>query len=254
VGGGRGAAVITVLVPPGLVTHGAAAGRRERLDDSEQHHLRVRRVREGEHVALRDGAGLVGIGRIAMVGKTWEVEIENAERRARPAALTLAVGAGDRERFGWVVDKAVELGVTRIVPLVTARAENVANRVRDSHVDKLRRQALEATKQCGAAWAVGVDEPAVLAAFIKRNETERNEPGLRWLADPAGDAPPGALDEVAVTIVVGPEGGLEDQERTALVDAGFHPLALAAHTLRFETAALAAAAMVATARLRGTHG
>jgi 16S rRNA (uracil1498-N3)-methyltransferase len=254
VGGGRGAAVITVLVPPGLVPPGLATGRRERLDDAEQHHLRVRRAHDGERVALRDGAGLVGIGRIAIVGKAWEVEIENAERRARPAALTLAVGTGDRERFGWVVEKAVELGVTRIVPLVTARAGAVATRIRDSHVEKLRRQALEATKQCGAAWAVEVEVPKALAAFVERNEIERNEPGVRWLADAAGDVPPAALDSVAVTIVIGPEGGLEDQERTVLVGAGYRPLALSAQTLRFETAALAAAAAVATARLRGTHG
>jgi 16S rRNA (uracil1498-N3)-methyltransferase len=254
VGGGRGAAVITVLVPPGVVTPGGEAGRRARLDDGEQHHLRVRRAHDGERVALRDGAGLVGTGRIAIVGKAWEVEIESTERRARPAALTLAVGAGDRERFGWVVEKAGELGATRIVPLVTARAGDVASRVRDSHVERLRRQALEATKQCGAAWAVEVDEPAALAAFIERNESERNEPGLRWLADATGEAPPAALDGVAVTIVIGPEGGLEDQERATLLDAGFRPLALAAHTLRFETAALAAAAAVSAARLRGTHG
>jgi 16S rRNA (uracil1498-N3)-methyltransferase len=254
VGGGRGAAVITVLVPPGVVTPGGAAGRRERLDDGEQHHLRVRRAHDGERVALRDGAGLVGIGRIAIVGKAWEVEIESAERRARPAALALAVGAGDRERFGWVVEKAVELGATRIVPLVTARAGAVATRIRDTHVEKFRRQALEATKQCGAAWAAEVDDPTALAAFIERSEIERNEPGLRWLADAAGEAPPATLDGIAVTIVIGPEGGLEDQERAALLDAGFRPLALAAHTLRFETAALAAAAAVASARLRGTHG
>jgi 16S rRNA (uracil1498-N3)-methyltransferase len=254
VGGGRGATVITVLVPPGVVTPGGAAGHRERLDDEEQHHLRVRRAHDGERVALRDGAGLVGIGRVAIVGKAWEVEIESAQRRARPAALLLAVGAGDRERFGWVVEKAVELGATRIVPLVTARAGAVATRIRDNHVEKLRRQALEATKQCGAAWAVEVDAPATLAAFIERNETERNEPRLRWLADAAGEAPPGTLDRIAVTIVIGPEGGLEDQERAALLGAGFRPLALAAHSLRFETAAVAAAAAVTAARLRGTHG
>jgi 16S rRNA (uracil1498-N3)-methyltransferase len=254
VGGGRGAAVITVLVPPGVVSPGAGLGRRERLDDAEQHHLRVRRAQEGERVAVRDGAGLVGTGRIAIVGKAWEVEIENAERRARPATLTLVVGAGDRERFSWLVEKAVELGATRIIPLVTARAGTVATRVRDNHIEKFRRQALEATKQCGAAWTVEVEEPATLAGFIQRSEIERHEPGLRWLADAAGDAPPATLDGVAVTIVIGPEGGLEDPERAALLGAGFRPLALAAHTLRFETAALAAAAAVTAARLRGTHG
>jgi 16S rRNA (uracil1498-N3)-methyltransferase len=236
--------VITVLVPPG-----AAGGRRERLDDAEQHHLRVRRARDGERVALRDGAGLVGVGRIAIVGRAWEVEIEHAERRPRPAALTLALGAGDRERFGWVVEKAVELDVTRIVPLVTARTADVATRLRESHLDKLRRQALEATKQCGAAWAMDVEAPETLEAFAARKE-----PGLRWLADAAGEPPPASLDGSAVSVVVGPEGGLEDQERTALVGAGYRPLALSAQTLRFETAALAAASVVASARLRGRHG
>jgi 16S rRNA (uracil1498-N3)-methyltransferase len=182
------------------------------------------------------------------------VEIESAERRVRPAVLTLAVGAGDRARFGWLVEKAVELGATRIIPLVTARAGAVATRIRDNHVEKFRRQALESTKQCGAAWAVEVDDPTALAAFIERSEIERNEPGLRWLADAAGEAPPATLDGIAVTIAIGPEGGLDDQERAALLGAGFRPRALAAHTLRFETAALAAAAVVATARLRGIHG
>ena len=249
VGRGGRAAVITVLLPPGVVAPGATAGRRECLDDAEEHHLRVRRAQDGERVALRDGAGLVGLGRIALMGKAWEVEIEEAERRARPAALTLAVGAGDRERFGWLVEKAVELGVTRIVPLVTARTANVATRLRESHLEKLRRQALEATKQCGAAWAPDVEPPETLEAFAARAAA-----GLRWLADAAGEPPPASLDGSAVSVVVGPEGGLEAGELALLVSAGYRPLALSAHTLRFETAALAAASAVTTARLRGTHG
>ena len=88
--------MITVLVPPGVVTPGAGAGRRERLDDAEQHHLRVRRALEGERVALRDGAGLVGIGRIAIVGKAWEVEVENAERNGVTTVVDFLDGdAGD---------------------------------------------------------------------------------------------------------------------------------------------------------------
>jgi 16S rRNA (uracil1498-N3)-methyltransferase len=249
VGGGGSAAVITVLLAPEVDASAATPGRRERLDDSEQHHLRVRRARDGEHVALRDGAGLVGIGRIAVVGKAWEVEIESAERHAPPAALLLAVGAGDRERFAWVVEKSVELGVTRIVPLVTARSADVASRLRTSQLEKLRRQALETVKQCGAAWTAQVEAPETLERFAARQE-----PGLHWLADAAGAPPPASLDGSAVTVVVGPEGGLEDEERAMLLGAGYRPLALAAHTLRFETAALAAASAVTTARLRGTYG
>jgi 16S rRNA (uracil1498-N3)-methyltransferase len=244
VGRRGGAAVITLLVPPG-----AALGRREAVDEAEGHHLRVRRVTAGELVAIRDGAGLVGTGRLAAEGRDWAVEVEAVERRPRPAELTLAIGAGDRDRFAWVVEKAVELGATSVVPLETERTAGVATRVRDSHLPKLRRQALEAIKQCGAAWALEVDEPQSLAEFIARTE-----PGVHWLADASGAAPPGALDAAPVTVVVGPEGGLTEPERASLLSAGYRPLALAPHTLRFETAALAAAAVVTTARLRGMHG
>jgi 16S rRNA (uracil1498-N3)-methyltransferase len=236
--------VITLLVPPG-----AATGRRERPDEHEQHHLRVRRAAAGERVALRDGAGMVGTGRLVTVGSTWEVDVESVERHAPPAPLTLAVGAGDRERFAWLVEKAVELGATRIVPLVTAHTGGVASRLRDGHLEKLRRRALEATKQCGAAWALEVAEPEGLETFVTGDA-----PGHRWLADGAGDPPPADLDAAPVTIIIGPEGGLGGEERAEVVAAGFRPVTFGAHTLRFETAALAAAAAVTIARLRRTHG
>lgn len=243
-GRGGGPAVITVLVSPGAV-----AGRREQLDEAEQHHLRVRRAQPGEVVGLRDGAGLVGTGRLVAAGRDWQVDVESADSSARPPELTLAVGAGDRERFAWLVEKAAELGVTRVVPIETGRTGGVATRVREQHLARLRRQALEAIKQCGAAWATEVSAPIELADFAQHPPS-----GTHWLADAAGDVPPGTLDGTPVTVVVGPEGGLSDEERAALAATGFRPVALAPHTLRFETAALAAAAVVSTARLRGTHG
>ena len=254
-GGGRGAAVITVLLPVGVVESPSRGnGERARPDEGEQHHLRVRRAREGERVALRDGAGLVATGRLALAGKAWEVEIEAAERRPRPAELTLVVGAGDRERFGWVVEKAAELGATRVVPLMTVRSRDVGSRVKESHLEKLRRVALEATKQCGSAWAVDVAAPAALEDILQGAAGDGFEVMHRWLAHETGAPPPPSLDATPVIVVVGPEGGLEDGERRVAEAAGFRPTALSPHTLRFETAALAAAAVVSAARLRGTHG
>ncbi len=243
-GGGGGAAVITVLVPRGVTP-----GRREQVDEGEGHHLRVRRARVGEVVALRDGAGLVGTGRLALSGREWLVDVDTAERHARPAELRLAVGAGDRDRFAWVVEKAAELGATAVSPLETERTGGVAHRVRETHLTRLRRQALEATKQCGAAWAIDVDAPASLAQFATRVH-----PGHIWLADAEGLPPPPVLNGEAVTVVIGPEGGLSTAERATLLAAGYRPTALGPHTLRFDTAALAAAAAVTAARLRGTHG
>jgi 16S rRNA (uracil1498-N3)-methyltransferase len=227
----------------------AAIGQRGKVAEGEAHHLRVRRVRDGEVVSIRDGAGLVGTGRLVKVGKAWEVEVETLERRLAPPDLTLAVGAGDRERFAWVVEKAVELGVTTLVPLETERTLGVATRVRPLHLAKLRRQALEAVKQSGNPWACALEEPVELERFLSRERTGRS-----WLADAAGGPFPESLDGSPCTIVVGPEGGLTERERAAAIEAGFAPVSLGPNMLRFETAAMAAAVVVEAARQRGIHG
>lgn len=234
-----------VLVPPGS----AVVGRRTSLDQSEAHHLRVRRARADEPVEVLDGVGLTGTGRLVRAGEEWLVEIQTADRRPALPELTLAVAAGDRERFTWMAEKAVELGVTRIVPLETARTAGVASRLRVNHTAKLRRLILEATKQCGASWAPAVEEPVPLAEYIGRLVE-----GALWLADPSGNVPSAILDNGALTVLVGPEGGFTTEERAAILASGYHPVVLGSNTLRFESAALAAAAVAVTARMRGNDG
>ena len=242
VGGGRQPAVIAVLVPPGGGTRGGVC----RLDENEAHHLRVRRAQAGERVALRDGVGLVGSGTLARDGEAWAVEIERTESAPRPPELVLAVGAGDRDRFAWLVEKAAELGVTAIVPIETSRTAGVATRLTARHLEKLRRQALEAIKQSGTPWATLVEDPATLERFLAEPR-----PGEKWLADAVGRSPAPTLGADPVIVLVGPEGGFAAEEREAAIAAGYHPMKLGAHTLRFETAAIAAAAVVNAARLRG---
>ena len=234
-----------VLVPAGS----AVIGRRTPLDESETHHLRVRRAGEDENVEVLDGAGLSGSGVLVRAGAKWLVEIRSAERRPSQPELTLAVAAGDRERFTWMAEKAVELSVTRLVPLETARTAGVASRIRLSHIQKLRRVVLEATKQCGAVWAPALEEPVSVSEFLAGTLI-----GSGWLADPEGAAAAADLDDTPLTILVGPEGGFSAEEREAILGAGYRPVALGLNTLRFETAALAAAAIASSARLRGRHG
>ncbi len=234
-----------VLISPGS----AVVGKRASLDESEAHHLRVRRAREDEGVEVLDGSGLTGTGRLVRVGPDWMVEIQSAERQPAQPHLTLAVAAGDRERFTWMAEKAVELGVSAIVPLDTAHTAGVATRFREVHAAKLRRVVLEATKQCGAAWAPTIEPTVALERFLTRPN-----PGSGWLADPAGVLPPDRLDDTPLVVVIGPEGGFTAEERAALVAARYRPVALGTNILRFETAALAAAAVAGTARLRGNHG
>jgi 16S rRNA (uracil1498-N3)-methyltransferase len=191
----------------------------------------------------------MGSGTLARAGEGWAVKIEQAESVPRPAELLLAVGAGDRDRFAWLVEKAAELGVTTVVPIETARTAGVGTRLTVKHLEKLRRQALDAIKQSGAPWATVVEDPTTLERFL--SEPRRGE---KWLADAAGESPASMLESDPVIVLVGPEGGLSATERESALAAGYHPTKLGAHTLRFETAAIVAAAAVNAARLRGTDG
>jgi 16S rRNA (uracil1498-N3)-methyltransferase len=233
-----------------LIQQGSGeTGKRVSLDENEAHHLRVRRAREREQVEVLDGAGLRATGRLARMGKQWAVDIETARQEPHPPQLSLAVAAGDRERFFWMVEKSVELGVTRIVPLVTAYSSTVATGIKTTHIPRLRRHALESSKQCGAAWMLRLEDPLPLDDFLRRPLA-----GFGWLADRSGVSPPATLDSGALSVVIGPEGGLTSGERDAALAAGYRPTVLGPYTLRFESAAIAAAALVTAARMRGISG
>ena len=229
-----------VLVPAGTAAPGALVP----LDDDETHHLRVRRAAAGETVELRDGAGLSGTGVLEGAASRWAVRVGEVKRTSPPPALVLAVGAGDRDRFAWLVEKAAELGATEIVPVETGRTAGVATRVQAKHTARLGRRALESIKQSGALWSPQVLAPVPLGELL-RARTE----GARWIADPEGVPPPASVAD-AVTVLIGPEGGFTAGERTAVAEAGWQAVRLGPHVLRFETAAVAAAACVAAGRER----
>ncbi len=233
-----------MLVEPAALAPGALI----EPDHEELKHLRARRAQPGDTVRLFDGDGGTGDGRLEALGRGMVIQVGVVDRAPPPARVALWVGAGDRERFGWLVEKAAELGVTELLPLETERAVSVATRLRETHLEALRRRARQAIKQSGAAWAPRVLAPMPLVAVLPPEQQPRE--GARWLADATGAAPPILPEGGAVTIVVGPEGGLTLEEIALLRDRGFEPVRLAAHALRFETAALAAAALVAAQRSR----
>jgi 16S rRNA (uracil1498-N3)-methyltransferase len=191
----------------------------------------------------------MGVGRLVRVGKSWEVELHSTRQAPRGLDLTLVVGAGDRDRFGWMMEKATELGATAVVPLESERTAGVATRLRAPHLERLRRQALEVLKQSGAAWVTRVDEPVSLADLSARPLS-----GKGWVAEASGPPVPAVLGEHPLTVVVGPEGGLTVGELDLLRGAGYRPVSLGPHTLRFETAAIVATAAAVAARLRGNDG
>ncbi len=215
------------------------------LGGSEAHHLiHVMRARPGDGVVLFDGSGAEFPSRVARVGRA-EVELTVLERheidRELPRHLALAVPLpkGDRQR--WLVEKAVELGVAELVPLVTVRS--VAQPVRQA-LDRLRRTVVEASKQCGRNRLMRIAEPVAWSDFI---EATRGEP-QRLLAHPGSRSPlcdlPSSADRFLAAI--GPEGGFTAEEVTMAEAAGWQPVDLGPRTLRIETAALAMAVLAGT--------
>ena len=218
------------------------------LGHEEAHHLRVRRAEPGQHVALRDGAGLTGEAvLLESTPKHALIRLIDVNRVPEPVPLELFVAAGDKERFGWLVEKAAELGVTRIVPVRTERTAGVASGIAPSQLHRLRRRALDATKQSGAPWAPVIADIAGLDEVLGAGGES-----LRWLADAAGAWPAERLDGGPAAVIIGPEGGLTPREREAACAAGWTPVRLGATILRFETAAVAAAVSIGLARGRAT--
>ena len=237
--------VITLLAPPGSLRQGASVS----LDATEAHHLRVRRAGEGETIRLVDGEGAVAYGPVEVGNHGAHVTLERVEAAPRPVPLVIAVGAGDKDRSLWLAEKATELGVTDIVLLETARTVSVATRVRDQHVDRLKKRAVEALKQSEGTWAPRIAGPVGLERFLLDARA-----GARFLLDREGTALPSQVEpDEAVTILVGPEGGFTAEEVQAALQAGFTRSALGPSILRFETAALAAAAWAGIARRRATE-
>lgn len=241
--------MIAVLLPGGAIDAGAEV----MLDDEESRHVQVRRVADLAACVGYDGAGTVASGRLVRRGKSWAMEVSDVALKPRPASLVLAVGAGDKERFCWLAEKACELLVTRIIPLETERQRNVESRVRDASLEKVRRRAKEACKQCGNAWMPVIDEVTPLEEIGAT--ASLNAPSITWLLAAMDGTPAGRLDSTPVGWIVGPEGGLTPREVSFCRDElRAAPTSLAPTVLRFETAAIAAAAVTHDRRVASRRG
>lgn len=231
--------MITILIPAGV------AGTSIPIEEDELHHLRVRRVELPAEVQFVDGAGRSGSGRLVRAGRAAILEVRESRVAPRPPLRMLAVGAGDKERFGWMVEKATELGVTDIVPLAVANARGVAGGVGTAQLERLTRRAREALKQCGGPWAPIIHAPVSLHDFPSAfSGLSALSVTSRWLMDAEGTQPGRIGLGSRIVAAIGPEGGFTTDERRQLLDAGFAPIAVGRQILRFETAALAAAVLM----------
>jgi 16S rRNA (uracil1498-N3)-methyltransferase len=226
---------------------GASVGSVVRVDGDEAHHaVAVRRMRVGEALLLTDGRGALAGGAVEATGKlTLDVRLTSYDVVAEPApsvTVVQALAKGDRgER---AVEVLTEIGAARIVPWAAARSVAVWKGDRTAKsLARWRATAREAAKQSRRAWHPEVAEPAstgdvleiVAAADLAVILHEEATGSLASLAVPeAGE----------VLLVVGPEGGLTDDEVTAFVAAGAHAVRLGTEVLRTSTAGVAATAAI----------
>jgi 16S rRNA (uracil1498-N3)-methyltransferase len=209
------------------------------LEGAPAHHLaRVLRLREGDALTVFDGRG--GEWDAQFIGKR-RVRLGrfNAVERESPLRITLVQGVSSGERMDYTVQKAVELGVALIQPLLTARGvvklEGSRAEARVSHWTRI---AIAACEQCGRNRI-----PQVLPLLdFSRYRPEGNEP--RLLLSAQGRSVREMKIEEAATIAAGPEAGFAPEEQAALERAGFVKASLGPRVLRTETAALAALAAI----------
>lgn len=236
------------------------------LNGAEAHHLiHVMRAKMGTNVILFDGSGAEFFARVEQLGRN-EVELTVLSReevdRELPFMLTLGVALPKGDRQKWLVEKAVELGVGRLVSLKTERA--VAQPVEQA-LDRLRRTVIEASKQCGRNRLMEIAEPLNWSDFIDATHDQ----SCRLLAHPGGSV--GCVKHTDSTLecvkhtdptvhfmhptnaaelpsefflAVGPEGGFSSEEVDLATKAGWQAVDLGPRILRIETAALLLVAVV----------
>jgi 16S rRNA (uracil1498-N3)-methyltransferase len=213
-----------------------AEGLRVELDAAQANYLgNVLRLGEGAELLTFDGASGEWVARIASAGKKRMTLV--IERQLRPAEtipdLWLAFAPVKRAQVDWLVEKATELGVAKLIPVVTQRT--VVERVK---LERLGAVAIEAAEQCGRTVLPDFAEPIILGRFLEQRDAART----LYFADENGGEPASrALRAGPATILTGPEGGFTEEERNLIRSAeNSIPLSLGPRILRAETAALAA--------------
>ena len=213
-------------------------------------HVQVRRLQPQTSIVLFDGSGSESQARIVRIGRSSvEVRIESTAPVDRELAtpVTLAVGMPANERMDALVEKATELGVARLQPLVCERSVlRLAGERADKKVAHWQAVAVAACEQCGRTRVPRIEPVRSLAAWLAAPPVEAASTlPARWLLAPRDGLPwPDSSGGVPVVVLSGPEGGLTDAEEAAARRHGFVGLSLGPRILRADTAPLAALARI----------
>ena len=208
------------------------------LDPGQANYLgNVMRLKQGDQLLLFDGVSGEWLAEISETGKKRMTLTIVEPTRAQESVpdLWLAFAPVKKGRVDWLVEKAVELGVARLIPVITQRT--IVDKL---NLDRMRAHIVEAAEQCGRTALAQIDEPVRLAVLLKEVGPERS----LYFADETGGAPAAeAFKPGPAVILTGPEGGFTpDEAATIRAAPNATPVSLGPRILRAETAALAAVA------------
>lgn len=214
------------------------AGANVELDAAQANYLgNVMRLKEGSQLLIFDGMSGEWLAEVADAGKKrMSLSIVEPTRpQENVPDLWLAFAPVKKGRVDWLVEKAVELGVARLLPVVTQRT--IVDKL---NLDRMRAHIIEAAEQCGRTVLADIDEPVRLDALLKGRDPDRT---LYFADESGGDSINSAFQPGPALILTGPEGGFTPDEAAAIRAApNAKAVSLGPRILRAETAALAAVA------------
>jgi 16S rRNA (uracil1498-N3)-methyltransferase len=236
-----------VTAPRFFVDQPLSVNTRIALPRAVAHHARtVLRLREGDPIVLFDGRG--GEYRAKLAGSSSRegplqaevIEFDPIEREAS-LHITLIQAQAAADKLDWVIEKAVEIGVARVIVTSTARSTVRLDETRSARrLQHWRGLTVAACCQCGRNRPMSVQTaPSLADALAEAGEAHR-----KWILDPAASPGPAPAPSKAcrAVLAVGPEGGFEAGELQLAAQSGYAPISLGARILRTETAGLVAAA------------
>ncbi len=220
------------------------------LSEAGIHHLvRVRRLGEGEmFLGLARNQAVWYRCRLGRQGGEWVVDIVTRIGTVGESSLEIVLGVAliKKARFEWMIQKACELGVSEIVPLTTGYVEESLARRAGKLLPRWQRILEESVKQCGRSRAPVMRSVNRLVEFL-----EFSSGALQIVLDPEADSnlreikkEPGGIGSARIAVLTGPEGGWGVEERRLFEEHDIRPVFLGPRTLRSETAAVAAVALV----------
>ncbi len=220
------------------------------LDETESKHaIQVLRLKKGAQVVLLDGLGGVFAGEIGDIGKahvTATIKERLPDREPR-TSVTLYQGLPKSDKLDFILQKCTELGVHAVQPVLFSRCVKEPGKNDEKNLQRLRRIAREAAKQCGRGQVPMVGQVRTFQELCDRVRGH----GLTLVAweEAQGARIADALAAATsreIAVVIGPEGGIAPEEIEKLIEAGAKPVTLGARILRTETAGIAALASIFT--------